>query len=120
MDTNKAKDEERATEERATAVDVINAVPPARTADEQKRYDNLSPAGKQADDATRQAAARTKALAALPKRTKDEQKAYDALSPADQTVDDDRRLADARKAAVETPEGRAAREAHEQAMKPKA
>ena len=118
MDTHKTE------AERATAAaddSAASGVPPARTAAEQKHYDSLSPLDKQADDDKRLAAARATAraveLARLPKRTKDEQEAYDALSPADKHEDDDKRIAAARLARIETPEGRAAREAHEQAMK---
>lgn len=113
--------EERAAEKDVKAAEdakaALSGVPPARTADEQKHYDKLSPVDQQADDEKRRAAAHTKALATLPKRTKDEQKAYDAMSAAEKVADDDRRLAVAQRSAVETPEGAAARTSHEQAMK---
>jgi len=117
MDTDKTR------AERATAAEdaAASGVPPARTADEQTHYDHLSPLDKQVDDDKRLAAARVTAraveLARLPKRTTDEQDAHDALSPADQHEDDNQRIAAARRARIETPEGKAAREAHEQAMK---
>jgi hypothetical protein len=120
---NTHKTDERHPERATAAEDAIDAaagVPAKRTADEQKRFDGLSPIEQQADDEKRNVAARaiarTKAIAALPKRTEDEQKAYDAMSPAERTADDDKRLAAAKLAAIESPEGRAAREAHDQAM----
>ena len=118
-DTKQAVKRTTATEDARAIEDAraaLSGVPPARTATEQDHYDSLSPSGKAADNDKRQVAARTKALGSLPKRTDDEQQAYDAMSPADKIADDDRRLAAARLASVETPEGRAARVAHEQAM----
>ena len=118
-DANKAVERTTAAEDARVIEDAraaLSGVPSARTADEQKHYDSLPPADKTADDARRLAAARTKALAHVPKRTANEQRAYDAMSLADKTADDETRLTAARRAMMETPEGRAARESHEQAM----